>query len=58
MYGPVVVLIRFALIYAWMVFNVAAIVAKRFKNFSLRILLIGITLANLVLGLIVWLNHD
>jgi hypothetical protein len=52
--GPAPVLILLALLYAWMVFNVASVVAKRFKRFSLRTLLIGITLANIVLGLAVY----
>jgi hypothetical protein len=52
--GPVEVLALFALLYCWMAYNVALIVAKRFKRFSLRMLLIGITLANAMLGLAIY----
>jgi hypothetical protein len=52
--GPVEVLMLFALLYCWMLYNVAAIVAKRFKRFSFRTMLIGITLANVALGLAVY----
>ena len=52
--GPAAVLILFALIYSWIVINVASIAAKRFKRFSLRTLLIATTLASVVLGLAVY----
>jgi len=52
--GPAPVLILLALLYAWMLFNVSSVVANRFKRFSLRTLLIGIAVANVLLGLAVY----
>ena len=48
--GPLVVLLLFALVYSWVLFNAAAYLASRFKRFSLRTLLIAMTLASFAMG--------
>ena len=46
-------LILFVLLYSWMAFNVISISARRLQQFSLRTLLITVTIVSMELGLAV-----
>jgi predicted PurR-regulated permease PerM len=51
--GPVGVLLLFAVIYAWLAWTVASMLAKRFRRFRVATLLLVMALISVVLGLII-----
>ena len=51
--GTLWILLLFCLVYSWLLFNLAALLASRFKRFSLRTLLIVTALVATALAVIV-----
>jgi hypothetical protein len=48
--GTLWILLLFCLVYSWLLFNLAALLASLFKRFSLRTLFVAMTIASLLMG--------
>jgi hypothetical protein len=48
--GPLWVILFFGLVYSWLIFNAALLLAGRLKRFSLKTLLIVMTIVSALLG--------
>jgi hypothetical protein len=47
------IVLLFVVVYSWLLFNLVALLAQRIKRFSLRGLLIAMTVISLLMGLAV-----